>query len=128
METKPLLYGLIGFFIGGLVVATAATTMNKNTPVDSPMSASMQMSTEELSKKSGDEFDKAFISEMIMHHQGAIDMAKLAEKNAKHNEVKQLSKGIVSAQESEISEMKQWQMSWGYTTNSNEMNHSGHSM
>lgn len=26
METKPLLYGLIGFFIGGLIVSVAATT------------------------------------------------------------------------------------------------------
>jgi len=28
METKPLLYGLIGFFIGGLLVAIAANTFN----------------------------------------------------------------------------------------------------
>lgn len=27
--------------------------------------------------KSGDEFDKAFISEMIMHHQSAIQMAQM---------------------------------------------------
>lgn len=29
METKPLLYGLIGFFIGGLLVSVAATTFEK---------------------------------------------------------------------------------------------------
>jgi hypothetical protein len=29
METKPLLYGLIGFFIGGLIVSIAATTFDK---------------------------------------------------------------------------------------------------
>jgi uncharacterized protein (DUF305 family) len=128
METKPLLYGLIGFFIGGLIVAVAATTINSNNTKDTnSMSASMQASTDNLSKKTGDEFDKAFIEEMIMHHQGAIDMAKLAEKNAKHDEVKQLSKDIISAQEGEISEMRQWQMNWGYM-NSGEMNHSGHSM
>lgn len=28
METKELLYGLIGFFIGGLLVAIAANTFN----------------------------------------------------------------------------------------------------
>lgn len=126
METKPLLYGLIGFFIGGFVVATAATTMNKNTPADSSMSASIQMSTEELNKKSGDEFDKAFISEMIVHHQGAIEMAKLAEKNAEHDEIKQLSNSIISAQEGEIREMVQWQQNWGYAHNTDKMNHNGH--
>lgn len=31
METKPLLYGLIGFFIGGLLVSIAATTFDKPT-------------------------------------------------------------------------------------------------
>lgn len=29
METKPLLYGLIGFFLGGLLVAIAANTFDK---------------------------------------------------------------------------------------------------
>jgi len=29
METKPLLYGLIGFFLGGLLVSIAATTFDK---------------------------------------------------------------------------------------------------
>lgn len=32
METKPLLYGLIGFFIGGLLVSIAATTFDKPEP------------------------------------------------------------------------------------------------
>ncbi len=30
METKPLLYGLIGFFIGGLLVSIAAHTFNSD--------------------------------------------------------------------------------------------------
>lgn len=30
METKPLLYGLIGFFLGGLLVSIAATTFNND--------------------------------------------------------------------------------------------------
>ncbi len=29
MDTKPLLYGLAGFFIGGFIVALAATTFDK---------------------------------------------------------------------------------------------------
>lgn len=32
METKSLLYGLIGFFAGGLLVSIAATTFDK--PMD----------------------------------------------------------------------------------------------
>lgn len=32
METKPLLYGIIGFILGGLLVSVAATTFDKPTP------------------------------------------------------------------------------------------------
>jgi uncharacterized protein (DUF305 family) len=53
---------------------------------------------------------------MIAHHEGAVEMAKLSAKNDKHNEIKTLSKNIISAQEKEISEMKQWQMDWGYSS------------
>ena len=43
-------------------------------------------------------------------------MAKLAGVNAKHDEIKKLSLGIISAQEKEIDEMKQWQIDWGYSS------------
>lgn len=32
MDTKPLLYGLIGFFLGGLLVSIAATTFDRPEP------------------------------------------------------------------------------------------------
>lgn len=70
--------------------------------------------TAELEGKTGDDFDRAFIEQMIMHHQSAIDMAAPGEQNAKHQEVKDLSKAIVSAQTKEIQQMKQWQQEWGY--------------
>ncbi len=122
MQTKPLLYGLIGFFLGGLIVAIAANTFSKpnqddtNTANTSMSSMSMDDMTADLKDKTGDDFDKAFIASMIAHHEGAVEMAKLSAKNAKHNEIKTLSKNIISAQEKEISEMKQWQMDWGYSS------------
>ena len=68
-----------------------------------------------LADKEGDEFDKAFLSEMIEHHEGAIDMAKEVPDSAKHEELKELAEGIITAQTSEIKMMKQWQKDWGYT-------------
>lgn len=65
-----------------------------------------------LKGKTGDEFDRAFLSEMIVHHEGAVEMAELAKKNAKHQEIKDLSDAIISAQEKEIESMKAWQKSW----------------
>lgn len=112
METKALLYGLIGFFLGGLLVSVAATTFDK--PVDDTTDVSMSQMTETLASKKGDEFDEAFISRMIEHHEGAVEMARLSVTNAKHDEIKKLSQNIISSQMTEITEMKQWQTAWGY--------------
>lgn len=125
METKSLLYGLVGFFIGGLLVSIAATMFNKpsqedTTSTSSSMSSmSMNDMTADLKDKTGDEFDKAFIANMIAHHEGAVDMAKLSAKNAKHEDIKKLSDGIITAQEKEITEMKQWQNDWNYSPTMN---------
>lgn len=78
------------------------------------MMDSMAGMTAELEGKTGDEFDKAFIEQMIMHHQSAIDMAAPGEQNANRQEVKDLTKAIVSAQTKEIQQMKKWQQEWGY--------------
>ena len=50
--------------------------------------------------------DKAFIDAMVPHHQGAIAMAEVALKNAKHEEIIQLSRNIISSQQAEIEELK----------------------
>jgi uncharacterized protein (DUF305 family) len=46
--------------------------------------------------------DKAFIDAMVPHHQGAIEMARVALRNAEHEEIQELSRNIVSTQQSEI--------------------------
>jgi uncharacterized protein (DUF305 family) len=53
---------------------------------------------------SGD-VDTDFAQMMVTHHQGAIDMAKLAADNAEHSEIKDLAEAIISAQEREIGVM-----------------------
>lgn len=60
----------------------------------------------------GDAFDTQFLSDMIVHHQGAISMATSALKNAKHQEIKDLAKNIIAAQNKEITEMQAWQLQW----------------
>lgn len=69
----------------------------------------------------GEDYDRYFIANMIAHHQGAVDMANLALKNAKHQEIKILSKAIITAQASEIADMKLWQSQWGYPVSEGEM-------
>ena len=142
MEQKWL-YGIIGLLSGMLIaILFASNVVNNNNQgmmsmmgmqtsqnmmagkqemmeeVDEMHKNGMDMSMNEMSEslkgKTGDQFDKAFITQMIDHHQGAIDMANLAKVNAKHEEIKSLAEDIISAQTKEIEMMKQWMNSWGY--------------
>jgi uncharacterized protein (DUF305 family) len=65
-----------------------------------------------LDNLTGAEFDEAFIDQMIIHHYGAIDMAERALKNAERQEIKDLSRAIISAQTQEIEQMKKWRKEW----------------
>jgi uncharacterized protein (DUF305 family) len=62
--------------------------------------------TKQMVTKNGEYSDEAFIDAMVPHHQGAIAMARVALKNAEHEEIKELSMNIVSTQQAEIEELK----------------------
>jgi len=89
-------------------------------------SMTMDDMTADLKDKTGDEFDEAFIANMIAHHEGAVDMAKLSAKSAKHEEIKNLSNDIIAAQKKEIAEMKQWQIDWDYSSTMMDHSSTGH--
>ncbi len=65
-----------------------------------------------LSGRTGDAFDKAFLAEMIVHHQGAVEMAQAALQNAKHQEIKTMANAILIAQTGEITQMQEWLRTW----------------
>lgn len=63
--------------------------------------------------KSGAELEKAFIADMIPHHQGAVDMAKLLlQDKTVRPELVKFANEIITAQEQEIGQMKEWQKSY----------------
>jgi uncharacterized protein (DUF305 family) len=101
--------GLLIGFLSWHHIPVATPFMSTN---DSSMPSMMGTMSADLQGKTGDAFDKAFLSEMIVHHQGAIDMATLAQTNAKHQAIKDLAGNIITAQTKEIAEMKAWQKSW----------------
>lgn len=92
--------------------ASSGTTMMDHSAMGMGDANASMMNT--LSGKTGDAFDKAFLEQMIMHHQSAIDMAASGAMNAQHQEVKDLTTAIITAQTKEIKQMKQWQKAWGY--------------
>lgn len=65
-----------------------------------------------LEGKKGSEFDKAFLAEMIVHHQGAVEMAKMVIESSKKPELINLANNIISAQNKEILMMQNWQKTW----------------
>jgi len=62
--------------------------------------------------KTAPDFDKAFIEEMIPHHQMAVMMAQMLEQTTKRSEMKQLAKNIIEAQTKEIDSMRNWYRQW----------------
>ena len=131
MKKQSIMYGIIGLLIGVVIAVFSATyavnnnngglmrmmgmrTITDNQGMMNNEDMAMSGMTNILSSKTGDEFDKAFMEQMIIHHQGAIDMAKLAQVNAKHDEIKNLANDILSTQSKEIDMMQTWQGQWSY--------------
>ena len=80
-----------------------------------------------LRKKKGDEFDKAFLTELMSHNQTAIEMASLAQERTEREEIKKWAKYVSDAQISDISQMKTWYNDWGFLKQDQENNpHEGH--
>jgi uncharacterized protein (DUF305 family) len=57
--------------------------------------------------------DLAFTQQMIVHHQGAVEMADLAPGRAANQQVKDLATRIKAAQAPEIEQMTGWLTLWG---------------
>jgi uncharacterized protein (DUF305 family) len=66
----------------------------------------MGMDADVASLKTAKAFDKAFITEMIPHHEGAVTMANAELSKGKSTKLKLLAQDIVSAQEREIAAMR----------------------
>jgi len=80
---------------------------------DLPPTAGMAMEMGPMTVAEGDApFDQRFIEAMIPHHEGAIAMARDALEKAEHAEIKALAEAIISAQEAEIAQMREWLRTW----------------
>lgn len=62
--------------------------------------------------RNAQDFDKAFIEQMIPHHQMAIMMANMLESGSNQPEMQQLAKNIISSQAKEIQQMQGWYATW----------------
>ncbi|MGW4493239.1 DUF305 domain-containing protein [Streptomyces sp. NPDC004376] len=60
----------------------------------------------DLEKKKGAAFDSAFLSLMIRHHQGAVEMARTEKDKGRYAPAQKLADAVVQGQSAEIAEMK----------------------
>ena len=58
-----------------------------------------------LKKASGTDFDTMFLTMMIKHHRGAVDMATAEKNKGKYGAATAMADGIITAQTGEITEM-----------------------
>ena len=56
--------------------------------------------------------DQHFIVQMIPHHEGAIEMSKIALERSERAEIRSLAQGIIEAQQKEINDMSAWYETW----------------
>ncbi|CAB4920289.1 unannotated protein [freshwater metagenome] len=86
-------------------MTTAASTLGLSMD---DMGMSMKMGA----LKDAKPFDRAFIDEMIPHHQGAIRMARAELAKGSDPELKKVATAIVAAQKKEIAQMNSWREQW----------------
>ncbi len=70
--------------------------------------AVMQKMHGDMAMESSGDADVDFVRGMIPHHQGAIDMAKVALEHGDDPEIRALAEGVIATQEAEIEMMQDW--------------------
>lgn len=82
---------------------------NEPAAMGGSMDMSGMMSAADMKKldaAQGTDATKLFLNQMVMHHEGAVAMAKTEQDQGKNPDAVILAKSIIASQESEIKEMK----------------------
>jgi glutaredoxin len=78
------------------------------TPAAQAFMSGMEKMHRDMNTPMTGDVDRDFVTMMIPHHQGAIDMAKVQLQYGADPAIRKLSEEVVSAQEREIAEMQAW--------------------
>ena len=100
MNNEKLLYGVAGLGLGIIITWIVASSGTQ-----------MLGSRNSMMTDMGD-VDEHFIDQMIPHHEDAVTMSELALVKAEHQELKDLPQRIITVQNQEVEQMKQWRKDW----------------
>ena len=112
---SPRVVTTLGIALGVAVALTSCGTTRGSTsvPPSGQTTAGSLGEPTPLSTSIHNSTDTQFTQMMIVHHQGAVQMAQLAADRAVTYEVRALGKRIVGAQGPEIERMFGWLAAWG---------------
>lgn len=110
MKNQAMLYGIIGLLVGSLLTLLFVTNTVNNNNYGMMQMMGMRQGVDGASLASN--IDRHFIEQMIPHHEGAIEMAKLAQERSKRPEVQTLASAIIKSQSGEITQMQSWYRDW----------------
>ena len=109
MKKIVLALGLIGTLGLAALSLPAVAQMNMG---DMKMGNMGDSGAKALAKLSGKNYDIAWLSQMIEHHRGAVEMSKMCVKNCLDKDVKAAAQKIINAQDKEILQMTTWLKNW----------------
>lgn len=134
MRPFSLKTGLAGLMLvgvatltGGLLTACSTSTPNQTQAENTTTTATNTSAKENAAETSSinhdhqmsmdlgpadADYDLRFIDGMVLHHQGAVNMAKEVLNKSQRPEMKKLAQDIIAAQNREINQMKQWRKTW----------------
>ncbi|WP_413451265.1 DUF305 domain-containing protein [Georgenia phoenicis] len=103
-----------------LTLSLAACGNGEETTPEEPAAGTAAEETTDSSQTQAEDVhndaDTMFAQMMIVHHEGAIEMADLAVEKADSEEVRSLAERISAAQGPEIEKMTSWLEAWGEET------------
>lgn len=108
-QMMPMMQQMMPMMMGGMNPATtspASASMPQH--VRAYMQAMDKMHGPMSTGVAATNPDEGFVRGMIPHHQGAIDMAKVALQYAKDEQVRKWANDVIREQQREISEMEAW--------------------
>ena len=113
-STNARLVRLAGGLIAGAVVLTGCSGGSSMDMNDTNAGSSASQSAE------FNDADVTFAQGMIVHHEGALEMAQMADGRAQDPRVLDLADRIEAAQDPEIQTMSGWLEDWGQPTSADE--------
>ncbi|WP_104992361.1 DUF305 domain-containing protein [Deinococcus sp. NW-56] len=115
MPFQPLLIPLAALTLAGAPALAQMDHSQHGRPASTSAAPHVMTDLDALAPLSGKAFDRAYLSMMIGHHQGAIDMARAVQGKVKDPQVKGWVANVIRDQTSEIRDMTAWLKTLGGT-------------